>query len=227
MNTILKKFVHSGVDFISRLPEFGLKEEIRNIFYQDVVSERIIEYAWVVRHIPGGGKVVLDVGCRYSNLVLTLASLGYKTYGIDIEPYPYSHRNLKFVTGDIRKTNFKKNFFNTVIAVSTVEHIGLGFYEKTKKDIDGDKKAVEEIIRILKPKGKFILTVPYGKWMITKSYRVYDEKHLKQLLGGFKILLLEYFIREEREWIPSSRSRSSEVDSPSVVNSVVFAVCQK
>src|SRR3990167_4672206 len=161
MNTILKKFVHSGVDFISRLPEFGLKEEIRNIFYQDVVSERIIEYAWVVRHIPGGGKVVLDVGCRYSNLVLTLASLGYKTYGIDIEPYPYSHRNLKFITGDIRSTDFDKNFFDCIVAVSTLEHIGLRFYEKTKKDLKGDRKAIEEIMRILKPGGKFISSIAF------------------------------------------------------------------
>src|SRR3989304_469310 len=224
---MFKKILEFGVNLVARMPEFGLKEEIRNVFYQDIVSERIIEYAWVVRHIPGGRKVVLDVGCRYSNLVLTLASLGYKTYGIDIEPYPYSHRNLKFITGDIRSTDFDKNFFDCIVAVSTLEHIGLRFYEKTKKDLKGDRKGLEEIMRILKPGGNFILTVPYGKWRITKSYRVYDEKNLKQLLGAFKILLLEYFIREEREWIPSSRSRSSEVDSPSVVNSVVFAVCQK
>ncbi|EKD57761.1 MAG: hypothetical protein ACD_57C00156G0002 [uncultured bacterium] len=224
---MFKKILEFGVNLVARMPEFGLKEEIRNVFYQDIVSERIIEYAWVVRHIPGGRKVVLDVGCRYSNLVLTLASLGYKTYGIDIEPYPYSHRNLKFITGDIRSTDFDKNFFDCIVAVSTLEHIGLRFYEKTKKDLKGDRKAIEEIMRILKPGGKFILTVPYGKWRITRSYRVYDEKHLKQLLGDLKLTLAEYFVKKDGQWMPSSRSDASKVDSLHEVNSVVFAVCQK
>lgn len=53
-----------------------------------------------------------------------------------------------------RNIGFPNNFFDAVIAVSTIKHVGI---------FDGDKKAVAEIKRILKPNGIFVVTLPSAK----------------------------------------------------------------
>jgi ubiquinone/menaquinone biosynthesis C-methylase UbiE len=99
-----------------------------------------------------------------------LACLGYEVYSIDVQELlqlKIVHPpNLKFIRGDIRHTNFPSNFFDRVIAVSTIEHIGLGHYGE-EFDERGDEKAIKEAIRILKPNGKLLATPPYGKYAIT------------------------------------------------------------
>jgi SAM-dependent methyltransferase len=116
-----------------------------------VINERIVDYSFVHQNIGLDGKGrILDVGCHGSKLVIELASLGYETYSIDGIEYPLQHPNFTFVQGDICKTPFPDDFFDAVTAVSTIEHIGLGRYEDPTYS-NGDKKAVKEIKRILKP----------------------------------------------------------------------------
>ena len=139
-----------------------------------VINERVADYPFVHQNIgislKGKGRI-LDVGCYGTKLVIELASLGYDVYGIDGIEYPLQHPNFTFVLGDICKTPFPDDFFDAVTAVSTIEHIGLGRWGDPTYS-DGDKKAINEIKRILKPGGKAIITVPFGKRTI-----VYHKKN--------------------------------------------------
>lgn len=216
-----------AANFIAGLPESGLKENIRNLFYQEIISERLIEYPLVFRHLPPAPATVLDVGCRYSNLVLQMAGLGYRVSGLDLQPYPYSHPNLEFIKGDIRYTGFPDNFFDCVTAVSTVEHIGLGFYESTSPDPAGDAKSIVQIHRILKPRGRLIFTAPFGQSAVTPSYRVYSQKGLDKLFKKFSRKAYSYFSNRTGSWIPCSLGSASTVNSAAKVSSMVLAVCTK
>ncbi len=224
----MKKVISFAIDLLSRLPEFGLKTQLRDILYQDVISERIFEYPLTLRLLNPKAKKVLDVGCRYSNLVLQLASLGHEVTGIDLEPYPYSHPNLKFQKADIRKTSFKSGYFGAVTAISTIEHIGLGYYETTTHpDIEGDQKCVDEIYRLLVKKGQLLFSAPFGLPTVTNSYRVYGQENLKNLFSDYSKTEYYYFEKRNGYWIPSTLVKSSRIDSSGQVNSVVFAVCTK
>ena len=69
---------------------------------------------------------------------------------------------------------------------------------------------------ILKKRGKFIVTVPFGKKGKTSWYRVYDEVSLKDLFKKFNIVKEEYFIGIDRKyWIPSKKEQLANVDSVS------------
>jgi len=76
--------------------------------------------------------------------------------------------------------------YATVIALSTIEHIGLTCegYGTTADDPEGDRKAIEGCMRALKPGGTLLLTVPFGKSENRGWYRIYDDESLDRLLDG-------------------------------------------
>jgi SAM-dependent methyltransferase len=196
-----------------------------------IAIERVVEEPFVlfnVMSLPRGSKV-LDVGCAGSTIPIELASLGYKVIGIDLCPYPHNHPNFTFIQGDFLKVSISNESFDCVTAISSIEHFGLDPAGQALEN--GDLRAVINIHRILKPKGLFIFTVPYGVRAKTSWYRVYDETSLRQLLHGFKIIKEEYFCRKYRKyWFPATKYEASIIDSSSPqrgwVNSVALIVAQ-
>jgi len=83
--------------------------------------------------------------------ILIALYMGYGVWGLDINDYPYKPRRVVFVKRDVRGTGLPSNFFDAVVVVSTIGHIGLPVYGQVGFDVDGDVKAIEELRRILKP----------------------------------------------------------------------------
>lgn len=180
-------------------------------------TSRTAEYRFVFRHIPPPGSTVLDVGCCESLLPLKLARKGYNVYGIDTRQYLEKHPNLAFFQGDIICTPFPDKFFDCALAISTIEHIGLGLYRDPIHE-DADTKAVQEISRILKPSGKLILTTPYAAKYKLARYaggieRYYDSSTLKTLFCGFEVQDQEFFIGKSRfNWISVPEEQATRPD---------------
>lgn len=199
-----------------------------------VINERVADYAFVHQNIGLDGKGrILDVGCYGTKLVIELASLGYEVYGIDGIEYPLQHPNFTFVQGDISRTSFPDDFFDAVTAVSTIEHIGLGRYGDPICS-DGDKKAVNEIKRILKPGGKLIITVPFGKRTIVYRkkiplHRVYDSQALNELFSdsGLEIVKLNILVKKGEMYVPAALSEAENIESGEVVMADAQVVAQK
>ena len=186
--------------------------------FHTVISERIADYAYVHQNIGLDGKGrILDVGCHGSKLPIELASLGYEVWGIDVEDYPLEHPNFAFVQGDICQTPFPDDFFDCVTLVSTLEHIGLGRY-KDPLYSDGDKKAIDEIHRILNAGGKTIVTVPFGKRAVVYRkevplHRVYDFPRLTEIFCKFKVEKIEYLVKTEGNWFKATLSEAKDIES--------------
>lgn len=66
-----------------------------------------------------------------------------------------------FYHQDILGNNLPRSFFDAVLLVSTIEHIGLLCYGQ-KPVVYGDMLAVSEVWFLLKPGGRLVLTVPVG-----------------------------------------------------------------
>jgi len=117
-------------------------------------SQRVVEYLWVLRQlrrfVPRGARV-LDVGCSESVLSHVLLYMGYGVWGLDINDYSHKPRQMVFVKRDVRDTGLPSNFFDAVVVVSTIGHIGLPVYGQVGFDVDGDVETIEELRRILKP----------------------------------------------------------------------------
>jgi SAM-dependent methyltransferase len=187
---------------------------LRGAGYADISSERFIAYPWAFINLDEKTGRILDVGSTGSYFPLALVCLGYEVYTFDVRPYEYSFLlpNLKNITGDIRHTEFPNDFFKTVTAISTIEHIGLGRYGDPI-DSRGDKEAINEIKRILMRGGELLLTVPYGRPAVTQLHRVYDAVQLQSILKDFKIKSENYFLKKTSYWIRVSKEDLTHVDS--------------
>jgi len=113
-------------------------------------SERAVEYSWVMANLKPDKNSVLDVGCCDSFLSHELLVRGYNAYAIDIRDYRERPTHLNFVRADVRYVPFRNDSFNQVIAVSTIEHVGIGGRYGSVEHRDGDLQAVQEMDRILK-----------------------------------------------------------------------------
>lgn len=99
---------------------------------------------------------LLGIGCNRGQLLQSIRNENKKCklWGIDIEPRITSLKidNCDFHICDIKKTPFENEQFDTIIALSTLEHV---------PDLD---PAIKEISRILKPNGFVIMSSPTETW---------------------------------------------------------------
>lgn len=207
-----------------RLPETFWKEEIVRFITES--DSRIVETSLMFNNIPLLKKRILDVGCRYSLLSIQLASLGHEVHGIDINNYKRKHPNFHFRKADILESKYRRNYFDIVVSLSTIEHIGLGRYND-RKNAKGDIDTIKEIYRITKPGGQILITLPFGKPVDTDWYRVYNTERVLELLIGFKINK-EYVFRDKNgSWIPAVASDVENIDSSIKPMAVVFVKATK
>lgn len=193
---------------------------------------RHAEYTWMFKHLVMPPARVLDVGCMNSFLSFGLLKLGYDVHAIDTRPNgnlrwePWIHREtyqlweenktwrrVKFKLGDIRHTGYPDDCFDQVLAISTLEHVGLSVYDNPADDVEGgDFKAMGEVARILKPGGNALVTFGYGhiNWRGLQN-RVYDDLRLGKFLEGFEVLERKYFGSTAFPWPELTKEQAIEV----------------
>ena len=130
---------------------------------------------------------VLDVGSTESLLIYELLHRGYDVTGIDQRPYqePNEHTLVMDVLKPLQLPKF-----DYILAVSSLEHVGLGAYED-QKDPLGDLKAIVNLHDVLKDDGYFFMTVP-NKHLGTDTGRGYSyPKFCKLIEKHYKIVYFE------------------------------------
>jgi len=168
-------------------------------------TERCIEIPWAFS-CYWGEKRVLDVGYanaedRYLNGLLSLGIP--QLYGLDRIKKEIDGIIPKI--GDIRKTDFPDECFDLVFCISTIEHVGrdnsIYFQDSCPIDDQGDFKAMEEISRITRKKGRIVLTVPYGKFHDYGWFIQYDKSRMDRLIRASNCDIMQSnFFRYDDGW---------------------------
>ncbi|MGI8728815.1 MAG: DUF268 domain-containing protein [Solirubrobacteraceae bacterium] len=155
------------------------------------VNERAVEIPFTMRalgRVPLGSKI-LDFGSSESPIALELASMGYEVTALDVRRYPFAHPNLVSVATRLEDWDTPEpQSFDAVLSVSTVEHVGLGWYGEELGGADADLRAIERLGELLVPGGLLVLTAPYGTASVGSKQRRYDRAGIDALLAGFEIL---------------------------------------
>ena len=189
------------------------------------MSERIVEVPFMLRSIREQERFVLELGCCESPLALQLASLGHKVVAVDQDEYLARHPNLSFVRGDVCQLSFQPELFDVAVCLSTIEHVGLGFYGDPVHE-QADLTGIREIWRVLKPGGRLLLTTPFGKPRVGWQ-RVYDWAGVTKLLSIFEIQSTRFYKRGGMDWTETSREDAAEVDSPGESNAIVLVQARR
>lgn len=182
------------------------------------VDDRQYEYAYTVekfREYDIRNKDILDVGSSGSVLPTILAALGNHVVCLDVREWPVMWPNLEFVKSDLLESNVTSESFDVITCVSTVEHFGLGRYGD-KEGVDGDIKGMAMLREYLKPGGRMVLTVPFGRPSIWfPAHRIYGKSRLSRLTEGFRVLDKRFFgpIDRPRAFRPCSEEEAYSLDT--------------
>jgi 2-polyprenyl-3-methyl-5-hydroxy-6-metoxy-1,4-benzoquinol methylase len=148
----------------------------------------------VLEHIGErkGGRI-LDIGCGWPGLLSSyLLSKGYDIYGLDIVQCKTLPQD-RFFLSDARKTNLPDASFDTIILLSTLEHIG------TDEEED-DMKTMQEMWRLLKKDGILLFTTPFAAKYGNRGQRFFSKERLVQITKFFRVCDTRYFIQKGSRW---------------------------
>jgi ubiquinone/menaquinone biosynthesis C-methylase UbiE len=120
-----------------------------------------------------------------------------------VRAYPYTHPNLVFVQGDVTRLPFPDGSFHAVTCISTLEHIGIGYYTDPQSQDHSDDKAMQELARVLAPGGLAVVTVPFGVPCVTTQQRVYGRDDITRITKGLTLLKKSFFMNYR---VPDSRA---------------------
>jgi O-antigen chain-terminating methyltransferase len=179
-------------------------------------TERVVEIPWALSKYNGGQRV-LEVGCSFAydnpEYIEGLMALHIpELHGIDISSVDAPHFIKK--TADIRKSGYEDGFFDFILCISTLEHVGRDntkYYKPIAEvsrdltaDSEPDVKAAIEMFRILKPGGTLIITVPFGKFVDYGWFINYDSESVNRWLRHLSpaSIRAEHFRYTSRGWIP-------------------------
>lgn len=130
-------------------------------------------------------KTILSVGIGSGAELSFLSSFG-KVEGLDIDEHHVAigkEKGFQVYHQDITQCSLPANSFDIIIAMDVLEHI------------EDDRKAYENIIRLLKVGGTLIVTVPAYQFLwsiadeLSKHKRRYTKKTLSKLLDHTSMLL--------------------------------------
>jgi SAM-dependent methyltransferase len=160
------------------------------------LDERAVEYPWFFSRLPRVAGNLLDAGSVLNHdYVLSHRALVNKKLSIFTlasEGVNFCHRGISYVYGDLRDTCYRNNFFDWIVSISTLEHVGMdnSSYTRDKGTRETDShsylRAVAELHRILKRDGILYLTVPFGSAQNHGWLQVFDSRMIENILEAFR-----------------------------------------
>lgn len=164
-------------------------------FYQDSWAAAKI-FSYRPSHHVDIGSAVKTIGIISGFVPVTF---------IDIRPIEVKLPNLHFKEGTVLALPFEDNSVESVSSLCVIEHIGLGRYGDPL-DVQGSEKSIAEIIRVTKPGGKILFSVPVDESnkIYFNAHRAFTPGYIYQNFAGCRLLEEKYiygyeFINEYRK----------------------------
>jgi 2-polyprenyl-3-methyl-5-hydroxy-6-metoxy-1,4-benzoquinol methylase len=156
-------------------------EHIRNVVKHEYNSqtystfnERPVEYSFVFKQLSIHCPItILDVGTGLTALPHLMRSCGFKVTAIDnVKDYwtdGMINRHYFVIDDDITDSKLNEKF-DLITCISTLEHI------------ENSDKAIQNMVNLLNPGGKLVLTFPYNeKKYCPNVYKLADSKAPKNM----------------------------------------------
>ena len=181
--------------------------------YGQGLDERAVEYPWLFSRLKGNERRILDAGSSLNHHdLLNLPMWRGKDLHITTLAYegrPFAPFKPVYVYEDLRAMGWPNEFFDAVVCISTLEHVGMDntlLYTDDESKNEGQAQAyltaMDEMKRVLKDGGNLYLTLPYGHYQNLKWLQVFDEAMVNAVTGRFKPRKAEitYYKYDRGQW---------------------------
>jgi SAM-dependent methyltransferase len=190
------------------------------------IDERIVEYPFLFSLLQDRKCKILDAGSTF-NFAPILIHPRMKSRDVTIftafpEATNFINKKISYAFGDLRELPFRNDWFDEIACISTLEHIGMdneiyGYEEQSLSNPNQDYlNAVREMLRVLKPGGQFIITVPFGKKLNYGYFQQFSAQMIKEILDIFEKsgnVQLTYFRYSASGWKFSNETDCNEAEA--------------
>jgi SAM-dependent methyltransferase len=163
------------------------------------IDERIVECPWAIAKLGVGTTRVLDAG-SVLNAPFLLEQPQLKNRPLVVYSLEMDHLqldpNISYVHGDFREPILRDEIFDTIVCISTLEHVGMWWIPKppfeenlakpqVQKDLTAYRDALGVFRRLLKPGGRLLLTMPYGFGEDQDWLQIFDAAKVADVKTAF------------------------------------------
>ncbi len=159
------------------------------------VDERCVEYPWLFSHLSADAKHILDAGSVLNHEFILSHPFfdGRKLHVLTSAPEQnfFPQRSISYIYDDLRSIPMRENYYDAVVCLSTLEHVGCDNSAYTAENIystscpDDIELVMRELRRVLKPGGSLFLSVPFGSYRNFGNFRQFDEALLSRAVDAF------------------------------------------
>lgn len=188
-----RAFVERTLDDAQLLERFRRGERLPRR-YGIGFDERVVEYPWLLAAAPGGQ--VLDAGSTLNHehvlerFLPTCVGLHVVTLAPEAESFP--ELGVVYAYADVRELPYPDVSFDTVVAASTLEHVGMDTTvygapgRRSSEPAEEADQALSELARVLVPGGKLLVTVPYGRAEDHGWFRQFGREDVERVIAHEK-----------------------------------------
>ncbi len=193
------------------------------------IDERCVEYPWVISRLQAEPLRCLDAGSALNHAyLLDHPALNNKVLHILTlapEAQCFWRKRISYLYEDLRQIPIRDDFYDTVVSISTLEHVGfensLFAIERLYMQHNANDFIVAtcELWRVLKPGGQLLITVPFGVYTDFGSFQQFDLPLLHRLESSVEAIDSEHAFYQytQRGWVLS--------DAPACAHSEYFPWC--
>ena len=190
----IKRNHHSNSNF-ELMPSYPCISD--NIDSSGEFGRYVYQDSWAYKHLLNvKPKKLVDIAS--STYFVAFAAQCTKVESVDIRLLKAKLPSIKPIRGDILNLPYKSKSIEAISSLSVIEHIGLGRYGD-KINIDGMKGAINEMKRVLSPKGMMLVAFPVGKESIIhfNAHRICTPELVYEMFSDLNIKDEKYALRDE------------------------------
>ena len=181
-------------------------------------DERVVEFPWLLAQRPCGRTLDAGSALNHAHVLDRVLPLVRSLHVVTLAPEPaaFPERGVSYVYADLRDLPYRDRYFDTVVSLSTLEHVGMdnrlyGVDEPRAADPEEElRRALTELRRVLAPRGLLLVTLPYGQAEDHGWFRQFDRGGIERLVEAVKPRrsVVTVFEHMRRGWRRSDLNRA-------------------